>query len=91
MPEIMEPQRPSTGMIAGLLEEARFPDPLPVDDRFAREWGYLQSVVLAAGPPQRHRTADIATARVHQVALMTHNLKDFSAISHLLQIVSSAA
>lgn len=71
--------------------EARFPDPLPVDDRVAREWGYLQSVVLTAGGQPRRRAADLAiaaTARVHEALLLTDNLKDFSAISHLLHIAS---
>jgi len=73
--------------------EARFPDPLPVDDRVAREWGYLQSVVLAAGGQPRRRAADLAiaaTARVHEATLLTDNPKDFSAISHLLHIASAA-
>jgi predicted nucleic acid-binding protein len=71
--------------------EARFPDPLPVDDRVAREWGHLQAVVLAGGGQPRRRAADLAiaaTARVHDAVLLTENLKDFVAISHLLQIDS---
>ncbi len=69
--------------------EARFPDPLPVDDRVAREWGHLQAVVAAGGGPPRRRAADLAiaaTARVHRAILVTDNRKDFTAVAHLLEI-----
>lgn len=69
--------------------EARFPDPLPVDDRVAREWGRLQAAIAAAGGKPRRRAADLAmaaTARVHDAVLLTHNLKDFSAIAHLVAV-----
>jgi predicted nucleic acid-binding protein len=82
--------RASRASRLGMIE-ARFPDPLPVDDRVAREWGYLQSVVLAGGGQPRRRAADLAiaaTARVHEAVLLTDNLKDFATVSHLLQIAS---
>jgi predicted nucleic acid-binding protein len=69
--------------------EARFPDPLPIDDRVAREWGHLQAVVVAGGGQPRRRAADLAiaaTARVHDALLVTDNHKDFAAIAHLLEI-----
>jgi predicted nucleic acid-binding protein len=69
--------------------EARFPDPLPVDDRVAREWGHLQAVVAAGGGQPRRRAADLAiaaTARVHRAILVTDNRNDFTAVAHLLEI-----
>ena len=71
--------------------EARFPDPLPVDDRTAREWGRLQAVIAAGGGQPRRRTADLAiaaTARVHDAVLLTYNVKDFAPIAHLLHVRS---
>ncbi len=62
------------------LIEARFPDPLPVDDRVAREWGRLQAAVSAQGGQPRKRLADLAiaaTANVHGAILLTSNVKDF--------------
>jgi predicted nucleic acid-binding protein len=69
------------------LIEARFPDPLPVDDRVAREWGRLQAAVAQRGGKPRGRMADLAigaTATVHGATLLTHNLKDFALISDLV-------
>lgn len=72
----------------GMLE-ARFPDPLPVDDRVAREWGHLQAIIAAGGGQPRRRAADLAiaaTARVHEAILLTDNRKDFAAIAHLIDV-----
>jgi len=69
------------------LIEARFPDPLPVDDRVAREWGRLQAAVASRGGQPRKRIADLAiaaTANVHGAVLLTANLKDFSLIADLV-------
>lgn len=69
--------------------EARFPDPLPIDDRVAREWGHLQAVVATGGGQPRRRAADLAiaaTARVHNAILFTNNRKDFVAIADLVDI-----
>jgi len=69
------------------LIEARFPDPLPVDDRVAREWGRLQAAVAARRGLPRKRLADLAiaaTANVHAAILLTNNIKDFSIISELV-------
>lgn len=69
--------------------EARFPDPLPIDDRVAREWGHLQAVVATGGGQPRRRAADLAiaaTARVHDAILFTNNRKDFVAIADLIDV-----
>lgn len=71
------------------LIEARFPDPLPVDDRVAREWGHLKAAVSMRGGAPRKRLADLAiaaTANVHGAALLTRNLKDFKIIEDLVDI-----
>lgn len=72
----------------GLLE-ARFPDPLPIDDRVAREWGRLQAAVANRGGRPRRRSADLAiaaTANVHDAILVTSNLKDFAIIDDLVRV-----
>jgi predicted nucleic acid-binding protein len=69
------------------LIEARYPDPLPLDDRVAREWGRLQAAVANRGGKRQRRNADLAiaaTANVHEAVLITHNLKDFTIISDLV-------
>jgi toxin FitB len=69
--------------------EARFPDPLPIDDRVAREWGHLQAVVATDGGQPRRRAADLAiaaTARVHDAILFTNNRKDFVGIADLIDV-----
>ncbi len=69
--------------------EARFPDPLPVDDRVAGEWGHLQAVVAAGGGQPRRRAADLAiaaTARVHEAILLTDDHRDFAAIADLVDV-----
>lgn len=71
------------------LIEARFPDPLPIDDRVAREWGRLQAAVASRGANPRNRSADLAigaTANVHGVTLLTHNTKDFKIIEDLVDV-----
>jgi predicted nucleic acid-binding protein len=76
----------------GLLE-ARYPDPLPLDDRVAREWGRLQAAVANRGAKPRRRSADLAiaaTANVHDAALVTHNLKDFKIIDDLVDLRAPA-
>lgn len=71
------------------LIEARFPDPIPVDDRIAREWGRLKATVAQRGANPRTRSADLAiaaTASVHDVPLLTHNVKDFRVVADLIDI-----
>jgi toxin FitB len=73
------------------LIEARFPDPLPVDDRVAREWGRLKAAVSQRGGRPRKRLADLAiaaTANVNGAALFTHNVKDFKLIEDLVDVRS---
>lgn len=72
----------------GLLE-ARFPDPLPIDDRVAREWGRLQAAVANRGGQPRRRSADLAiaaTANVHDAVLVTDNAKDFKIVEDLVRL-----
>ncbi len=67
--------------------EARFPDPLALDDRVAREWGRLQAAVARRGGKPRGRMADLAigaTANVYGAVLLTLNLKDFALIDDLV-------
>jgi predicted nucleic acid-binding protein len=69
--------------------EARFPDPLALDDRVAREWGRLQAAVAQRGGQPRRRSADLAiaaTANVHGATLLTHDLKDFDIIADLVSV-----
>lgn len=76
----------------GLLE-ARYPDPLPVDDRVAREWGRLQAAVANRGGKPRRRTADLAiaaTANVNDAVLVTTNLKDFAIVEDLVRLQAPA-
>jgi predicted nucleic acid-binding protein len=71
------------------LIEARFPDPLAIDDRVAREWARLQAAVAARGGRARRRTADLAiaaTANVHGAALATRNRRDFAIIEDLVRL-----
>lgn len=72
----------------GLLE-ARYPDPLPLDDLVAREWGRLQAAVANRGGKPRGRNADLAiaaTANVHGAVLITHDVKDFKIVEDLVRV-----
>lgn len=71
------------------LIEARFPDPLPIEDRVAREWGRLQAAVADRGGNPRTRNSDLAiaaTANVHDSVLLTHNIKDFKIVEDLVDV-----
>jgi toxin FitB len=71
------------------LVESRFPDPLPIDDLVAREWGRLKAAVSQQGGNPRKRTADLAiaaTANVQGATLVTHNVKDFRVIEDLVDV-----
>jgi predicted nucleic acid-binding protein len=68
--------------------EATF-DPLPIDAAVAREWGRLAAAVASRGGRPRRRAIDLAiaaTANVHQVPLLTHDVKDFGALADLVDI-----
>ena len=69
--------------------EARFPDPLALDDRVGREWGRLQAAVLTRGGQPRKRIADLAiaaTANVYAAVLITSHVKDFAIIADLVDV-----
>jgi predicted nucleic acid-binding protein len=71
------------------LIEARYAEPLPIDDRVAREWGALLAAVANRGAQPRRRHADLAiaaTARVHGVPLLTHNTKNFTIVEDLVEV-----
>jgi predicted nucleic acid-binding protein len=62
-------------------------DPLPITDQIAREWGRLSAAVSNRGGKPRRRSVDLviaATANVHGVPLLTHNLRDFQIINDLV-------
>jgi predicted nucleic acid-binding protein len=66
--------------------EATF-DPLPITAAVAREWGRLAAAVSTRGGQPRKRTMDLAiaaTANVHEVPLLTENVRDFQIISELV-------
>jgi len=69
--------------------EARFPDPLPVDDTVAREWGRLKVAVARRGGRPRRREADLAiaaTANVHGAGLLTYDARDLEIIEDLVEV-----
>jgi predicted nucleic acid-binding protein len=71
------------------LIEARFPDPLPLNDAVAREWGRLKAAVAQRGGRPRRRDADLAiaaTANVHGAALLTHGTKDLEIVADLVEL-----
>jgi predicted nucleic acid-binding protein len=73
------------------LVEARFPEPLPVDDRVAREWGRLQAAVANRGGQPRRRSADLAiaaTANVHDALLVTRNPNDLEIVEDLVRLLT---
>jgi toxin FitB len=69
----------------GAIESAF--DPLPLSADIAREWGRLAAAVSNRGGQPRRRTIDLAlaaTANVHGVPLLTHNVADFQIIADLV-------
>ncbi len=82
--------RASRAARLGLIE-ARYPDPLPIDDQVAREWGRLQAAVSQRGGKPRSRNSDLAiaaTANVHGAALLTLNDKDLRIVDDLVDVRS---
>src|SRR5215211_1202517 len=64
-------------------------EPLPIDAAVAREWGRLATAVRTRGGHPRRRALDLAiaaTATVHSVPLLTHNLSDFQIIDDLIDV-----
>jgi predicted nucleic acid-binding protein len=69
-------------------------DPLPVSADIAREWGRLAAAVSNRGGQPRRRAIDLvlaATANVHGVPLLTHNVGDFQIIGDLIDVRDTAA
>jgi toxin FitB len=70
------------------LIEARFPKPLPLDDRVARVLGELQAAVAERGGKPRRRMADLAiaaTAKANGALLLTVNVKDLEIVEDLVE------
>ena len=64
-------------------------EPLPIDAAVAREWGRLAAAMRTRGGQPRRRAMDLAiaaTANVHQVPLLTHNLPDFQIVEDLVDV-----
>jgi len=75
------------------LIEARFPDPLGVDDRVARTLGELQAAVTERGGNPRRRVGDLAiaaTAKVHGALLITNDVKDLKIVEDLVEFLPPA-
>jgi toxin FitB len=61
--------------------------PLPVDTRVARAWGLLSAAVARRGGQPRRRQVDLliaATANVHGVPLLTHDVADLAIVADLV-------
>lgn len=74
--------------------EARFPNPLPLEDRVARALGRLKAATVRAGAQPRQRVADLAiaaTAIVHDAVLITANPADLAPVADLLEIRTPGA
>ena len=68
--------------------EATF-EPFPINAAVAREWGRLAAAVRTRGGQPRRRALDLAiaaTASVHNVPLLTHNLSDLQLIDDLVDV-----
>jgi predicted nucleic acid-binding protein len=81
-------QRAQRAKRLGLIE-ARYPEPVPIDDLVAREWGGLLAAVANRGAQPRRRSADFAiaaTALALGATLLTHNVKDFAIVADLLDV-----
>jgi predicted nucleic acid-binding protein len=68
--------------------EATF-DALPIDAAVAREWGRLSAAVASRGGKPRRRAIDLAiaaTANVHDVPLLTHDIDDLRVIGDLVDV-----
>lgn len=64
-------------------------EPLPIDAVVAREWGRLAAAVCTRGGQPRRRAVDLAiaaTANVHGVLLLTHDVADFAILDDLVQV-----
>jgi toxin FitB len=69
--------------------EARFSNPLPLDDRVARILGRLKAAVAGRGGQPRRRVADLAiaaTAIAHDAVLITADLEDLKLVEDLVEL-----
>lgn len=69
-------------------------DPLPITADIAREWGRLAAAVSNRGGQPRRRAVDLAlaaTANIHEVPILTHNLGDFEIIRDLVDVRGPSA
>jgi predicted nucleic acid-binding protein len=70
------------------IVESNF-DALPFDAAAARECGRLHAAVARRGGQPRRRAFDLAiaaTANVHGVPLLSHDVKDFQIIEDLVEV-----
>jgi predicted nucleic acid-binding protein len=61
-------------------------DALPITADIAREWGRLAAAVISRGGQPRRRAIDLAiaaTANVHGIPMLTHNLDDFELVADI--------
>src|SRR3954447_25618574 len=80
-------ERARRGLRLGVIESTF--EPLPVDAPVAREWGRLAAAVQSRGRQPRRRAIDLAiaaTATVHGVPLLTHDVADFALIGDLVDV-----
>jgi toxin FitB len=80
-------ERARRGLRLGVIESTF--EPLPVDASVAREWGRLAAAVRSRGGQPRRRAMDLAiaaTATVHGVPLLTHDVGDFVLIDDLVDV-----
>lgn len=80
-----EDERARRALRLGVIESTF--DPLPIDAAVAREWGRLAAAVQSRGGQPRRRSVDLAiaaTANVHGVTLLTHNIRDFQLVDDLV-------
>jgi predicted nucleic acid-binding protein len=80
-----EDERGRRALRLGVVESTF--EPLPIDAAIGREWGRLAAAVLSRGGQPRRRAVDLAiaaTANVHRVPLLTHNVADFQIIEDLV-------
>ena len=80
-----EDERARRALRLGVIESTF--EPLPLDAAVAREWGRLAAAVHARGGQPRRRAVDLAiaaTANVHRVPLLTHNVSDFALVADVV-------
>jgi predicted nucleic acid-binding protein len=80
-------ERARRGLRLGVIESTF--EPLPIDAAVAREWGRLAAAVRTRGGQPRRRAMDLAiaaTANVHKVHLITHDVADFTIIEDLVDV-----